>query len=66
VVREFYANMVEGPSSSYVRGHYVPFDSQTKNNFYDLPNFDSDGYNTYISDHLDVNQVIQTLCRPGA
>ncbi|KGN46897.1 hypothetical protein Csa_020731 [Cucumis sativus] len=66
IVREFYANMVEGSSRSFVRGRQVSFDYGTINRYYHLPNFERDEYDIYASEHVDVHQIIRELCQPGA
>lgn len=43
IVRQFYANMVEGSISSFVRGRADPFDSASINRYYGLPNLERDG-----------------------
>lgn len=55
IVREFYANMVEGSSRSFVRGRQVSFDYGTINRYYHLPNFERDEYDIYASEHVDVH-----------
>ncbi|CAK9314354.1 unnamed protein product [Citrullus colocynthis] len=66
IVREFYANMVEGNSRSFVRGRRVPFDALTINQYYHLPNFERDEYDIYTNEQVDVHQIIRQLCQPGA
>lgn len=66
LVREFYANMDESSLSVIVRGKLVKFDHSTINRFYKLPNIDNDEYSTYINDELNLEQVLETIGRPGA
>ena len=45
VVRELYANLVDkGLKKVWVRGKWVPFDSETINGFYNLPKVDNEVY----------------------
>lgn len=64
VVRWFYSNAVEREGKFYVRGKIVPFDRKAVNAFYKFPDIDNDGYSTYLSKQLDLDEVIQVLCRP--
>ena len=45
IVREFFANLVDqGLKKVWVRGKWVPFDSETINAFYNLPKVDNEAY----------------------
>ena len=66
VVREFYANAYEHQGSvARVRGKAVAFDRTTLSRFYGLENIEYDEYSAYVDDHVDLNEIINTICKPS-
>ncbi|XP_062080193.1 uncharacterized protein LOC133784945 [Humulus lupulus] len=65
IVREFYANGIsQFTAMATVRGVNVNFSSASINQFYGLPSIDNDEY-SQIVDNLDLNEIIQFLCKPN-
>ena len=66
MVREFYVNAYEHQGSvARVRGKVVAFDRTTLNRFYRLEDIEYDEYSAYLDDHVDINEIVTTICKPG-
>ena len=48
-----------------VRGKAVAFDRSMINRFYGLEDIEYDEYSAYVSDHVDLNEIVNTICKPG-
>ena len=48
-----------------IRGKVIPFDRRSINEYYSLLTSYVDGYSNYISNHLDLQEVVATICRLG-
>ena len=48
-----------------VRGKAVVFDISTLNHFYGLEDIEYDEYLAYVSDQVDLNEIVNTICKPG-
>ena len=61
IVREFYANLADQALKRvWVSGKWVPFDSETINNFYNLPNVDNEAYEK-LSNEPNYKEIIKCL-----
>ena len=66
VVCELYANSYERQGSvARVRGKAVAFDISTLNCFYGLEDIEYDEYSAYVSNHVDLKEIVNTICKPG-
>ena len=48
-----------------VRGKAVAFDRTTLNCFYGLEDIEYDEYSAYVDDHIDLNEIVKTICKLG-
>ena len=48
-----------------VRGKAVTFDRATLNRFYGLEDIECNEYSTYVDDHVDLNEIVNTICKLG-
>ena len=61
IVREFYANLVnQALKKVWVRGKWVPFDSETISSFYNLPKVNNETYEN-IRDGPNYKEIIKCL-----
>lgn len=66
LVRKFYANAYEQQGNVVqVQGKEVKFDRTMLNHFYSLRVIYNGKYMTYLSDHVDLAKIANTICRPG-
>lgn len=65
---EFYANAKEAKDHVVqVRGKAVSYDKAIINSYYQIEDMsDDDEFTQYMTEDLDLEQVIKTLCRSGA
>ena len=62
VVPDFYANASdEGDDQVAVRGKVIPFARRSINEYCSLPTLDGDEYSDYISNELDLQEVVDTI-----
>lgn len=62
IIGEFYANIVDRSTTSFVCDRQVPFNSPTINRFFIHTNIDRDEYNRYASGQVDLEVIIRTQC----
>ena len=48
-----------------MRGKAAAFDRSTLNRFYRLEDIEYNEYLTYVSDHVDLNEIVNTICKMG-
>lgn len=68
IVKEFYVNAkeIEGRVVQ-VKGKMVSYDKSSFNAYYRTPDIQGDDeFTEYMREDIDLEEVIQTLCRPGA
>ena len=66
LVCEFYANVYEHQGVvARVRGKSVAFDRMTLNRFYTLEDIKYDEYSAYVSDHVDLTEIVNAICKSG-
>lgn len=68
IVKEFYANAKEAQDYDVqVRGKSVLFDKQSINSYNQIEYMSDDNeFTEYMTEDLNLDTVIKTLCRPGA
>lgn len=68
IVQEFYANAKETEGHVVqVRGRAVSYDKAIINAYYHIPNIAGDDeFIEYMHEDIDLEEMITTLCRPGA
>ena len=65
-MREFYVNAYEHQGNVVrVRRKLVAFDRSTLNCFYRLEDTKYDEYSAYVSDHIDLNEIVNAICKLG-
>ena len=46
-------------------GKAVTFHRTTLNHFYGLEDIEYDEYLAYVYDHVDLNEIVTTICKPS-
>ena len=66
LVREFYANAFEHQGSvAQVPGKLVKFNCTTLKWYYSLQDIKYDEHSAYVSEHVNLTEVANTICRPN-